>query len=490
MPFYRKRRRYRGKSAYGALRAANKDFRPGSNEHRAMFGASYPAVRAAYTIGDPTGIQQYINRKNFRYYGPGDYRDYLKYIPRALGAAAGAGYGYMKGGLTGAAEFGQTGWNKGGDFSKFVGWGDYGTVTGNQIVEGSGGPPPPIASVNSSDLSGDLYFAHSEFLGNVVVSGTAGQPSVFSYLTYAINPGLASSFPFFSQIANNFELYEPMGVIYQYRATSGEFSSSGVAIGKVIMTTQYDPDSVPFRNSVQMENYDYTSVTKPSVGAVHGVECKSESRSSNMLYVRAGTSSKDKVFTDLGLFQIATEGVPLPAGVTSMIVGELWVTYKFRLSRAQLFNAIGNSTLMDSISYATSGAVTTYKSTNSIGCTISGSPSGGQVLTFPTSQAGNAYYVAVWTNGTVTTTITPSAATGMTVFLPQVSTPTGTTLTNAVTYVTSNVLANTSQVQVGVLLGTGLTTSPNITFTWSSNPTGTVYYNVIQIPYQDTISTS
>ena len=52
----------------------------------------------------------------------------------------------------------------------------------------------------------------------------------------------------------------------------------------------------------------------------------------------APAGQKDKLLTDLGLFQIATEGVPV--GTTAALVGELWVTYQVKLSRATIVRSI------------------------------------------------------------------------------------------------------------------------------------------------------
>jgi hypothetical protein len=76
-----------------------------------------------------------------------------------------------------------------------------------------------------------------------------------------------------------------------------------------------------------MENTDYAQSTKPSVDAVHGVECDPAERPTRVLYTRpigglapAGT---DINFYDLGIFTLATAGIASP-GVT---LGELWVSY-------------------------------------------------------------------------------------------------------------------------------------------------------------------
>lgn len=107
-----------------------------------------------------------------------------------------------------------------------------------------------------------------------------------------------------------------------------------------MMATNYDPDAPDWLNSVQLMNYDYSSSTKPSVGMVHGVETANKQQAVNMMYIRTNNdTTKSRVFTDLGNFYVCTEGVPFTAAGTQ-ILGELWVTYRIKLSRAALYQSM------------------------------------------------------------------------------------------------------------------------------------------------------
>lgn len=247
----------------------------------------------------------------------------------------------------------------------YSGVGDYGSMVENQIIHGSGQQP---ISVNSgSNLSGDVIITHREFLGNVNVTSTGAGSTGFQLASYPINPGLQSSFPWLSQIANNFEMYEFAGLLYEYKPTSGEMGSTGSnVLGKVVMATNYDPDAPVFTSSVQMENYDYAQAAKPSIRMVHGVETAPAQRLTKQLYLRQGEVSKDKVLTDIGLFQVATEGINVgAAGVFN--VGELWCTYRVKFSRAQLFGSLqGGSTLQDRFTSVASAASFVGQNTTAI----------------------------------------------------------------------------------------------------------------------------
>lgn len=273
-------------------------------------------------------------RRVERYRGLGDYssawQGYRGYIPRALGAAAG---GLTTRTLGGAAK----GWGAGAAFSKnILGWGDYGPTVGNQIMGDGGGP----ISVNQAegDLTGDVYLNHREFVMDIQ-SAAAG---AFNVDLFRINPGLPAkkqsallnkgAFPFLRQIAENFTLYEFQGLIFEYVPMSGETGQASNALGTVIMCTNYDPTELAFTSAQEMQNYDYANSGKPSVSLLHGVETKPSQQTVRMNYVSTvDPPVKDPIFTDLGTFQIATVGVP-----TAEKVGELWVTYRIKLSRAKL----------------------------------------------------------------------------------------------------------------------------------------------------------
>lgn len=287
---------------------------------------------------------QKVFRRGVGYRGDGDY-DWSG-LGRKIGHWGLRGLGAIGGGMTGMGV--QQGWDVGAKLSQFGGFGDYGPVTTNQIVSGSGMSDQQQLSVNSNpdNLSGDIVITHTEFVQNVsVISSGAGTTS-FQIQSFSLNPGLSTVFPFLSQLATNFTLFEFAGLMFQYKPTSGEFGSTNSnALGKVIMATNYDPDSSSFTGSQQMENYDYAQASKPSCGLVHGVETKEGQRFSNQLYVRAGLSTKDKVLTDLGLFQVATEGIYTGSAGT-YVIGELWVTYKIKLSRANINdNSLGATIL-------------------------------------------------------------------------------------------------------------------------------------------------
>lgn len=275
----------------------------------------------------------------------------------------------------------------------------------NQLVKQSGIKPLMINTHHGQ--SGDVIITHREFVANVTAPVPAGGTgsSVFDCQTYSINAAFQDTFPWLSQIAQNFTLYEFQSLCFEYRPTSGEFGTTGSnALGKVILATEYDPDAPAFANSVAMENYDYAIVSKPSEHMLHGVECKNTQRYSNMLYTRTGNSTKDKVFTDLGLFQIATEGINVAGIFTpTVIVGELWVTYQVKLSRAQLYSELGLGNVMgfwSNNNFAISATIPQAlvpNTGNTINCTVLVSKTTDKFvqIEFPPEIDNNYFYVEV-----------------------------------------------------------------------------------------------
>lgn len=302
----------------------------GSLESKAFWGPDYKSSDQ---------LQKY-RRKVSRFKGQGDYRSIGRYAVRGLGALAGGAMGYSSGGYGGLTSGLRSGWNAGARASRWMGLGSYNNdVSTNSLMvdnPGSDMNPQQQISVNSNSAEGDVYIDYTEFIQNVTVTAAAAGTSSFTNQVFSINPGLSTVFPWLSQIATNFSLYEFEGLMFQYKPTSGEFGSTNSnSLGKVIMATNYDPDAEPFEGSQAMENYDYAQASKPSCGMVHAVETAATQRYSNLLYVRTANVTKDPVFTDLGKFQVATEGIYTGAAGT-YVIGELWVTYRIKLSRKLL----------------------------------------------------------------------------------------------------------------------------------------------------------
>lgn len=362
-------------------------FPKGSENSIATFGKTW---------GDATPSQR-AYRSGLGYRGEGDYKDVLRWGSRGVGALAGGAMGLMSGGAMGAAQGAVNGFNSGSSFSKFAGWGDY---VSNQIAGGVNSPDQIISVNASDDMTGDIYFSHSEFCGNVSITTSASGVSPFEVVSYPINPGMVATFPFLSQIAQNFTLYDFQGLMFQFRSNSSDSAGANPSLGKVVMCTQYDQQAPAFINAVQMENYDYATSCKPSSTMVHGVETAQKQQFGNLLYVRTGATTRDRTFTDLATFQIATENIQGPLS-TSIIIGELWVSYRVKLSRANLYGSLLGANISQDVLFGTTSAgalsatATTSKLTNQIGCTIANVSATSLSISWPSNISLGTYLVIV-----------------------------------------------------------------------------------------------
>lgn len=181
--------------------------------------------------------------------------------------------------------------------------------------------------------SGSVRIRHREYITDIVSSASAGafQSSEQLY----INPGQAATFPWLATIAAQFEEYIIHGCVFQYVSTCADVSNgSAIALGTVMMCTQYNATAAPFINKQQMEQYQFGTSCKVSKSDRHIIEVSRGQTPAEELYVRTGAlpSGQDQRLYDMGAFQIATQGLQ----GTSQNCGELWVTYDITLLKPKL----------------------------------------------------------------------------------------------------------------------------------------------------------
>lgn len=295
-------------------------------------------------------------------------------IGTALGAPIGAALGY-------AAD-------------KVFGWGDY-TVKKNTLLHGG----PPI-------FDGPKYvrIRHREYLGDI--SSTVS----FTNNSYPINPANQVTFPWLSQIADQFEQYRFNGLIFEFVSTSADaLNSTNTALGNVILATDYDAEDAAYANQQQMLSALFSNSGKPSSNIMHAVECAPDSLVTQWLYVRSSSVSNgpDARLYDLGNFQVATYGSQAAA-----VIGQLWVTYDVVFQKPQMNNVLGLSLKTDhfimtapgtSAYFGTDAATNLGVAGSNLGCTLSAS-----TLTFPPLLSGGEYMLIYTTNGSSATVVSPS----------------------------------------------------------------------------------
>lgn len=189
--------------------------------------------------------------------------------------------------------------------------------------------PEGISPPNMHTRSGDTIIAHREYITDIVTSAT---PGAFNIQSFKINPGLASTFPWLSEIATSYEEYEMLGCIFEFKSTSSDaLNSTNTALGWVLQGTNYNAAQANFSSKLAMLNTQYSNDCKPSESCIHPIECDPHFNPMMSQYIRSGAvpTGEDPKTYDLGNYQIATGGMQ----AASVVVGELWVSYQIALRK-------------------------------------------------------------------------------------------------------------------------------------------------------------
>jgi hypothetical protein len=201
----------------------------------------------------------------------------------------------------------------GSGIGSIFGSGDY-TIAGAQPsynVLTNGAQIPKFSSTHATNI-----VCHREYLGDIM--GTA----TFNNTAYPLNPGMATTFPWLSTIAGNYQEYKFHGIIFEFRPLITDFVTGG-APGVIIMATNYNSDLPVYTTKQIMENSEFAVSVKPTNALIHGVECSPEQTDPIIKYVRNGelVTGQDLKNYDWGSFQFATQSNPIQN------LGELWVSY-------------------------------------------------------------------------------------------------------------------------------------------------------------------
>lgn len=273
------------------------------------------------------------------------------------------------------------------------GFGDY-NIKSNSLMD-----PPQVVNSGSTGI----IVRHREYIGDIT-STTA-----FNLASYPLNPGLAETFPWLSQVADSFEQYKFRGLLFEFKSMSSDAvlsTGANSALGSVVMATQYDPLDSPFANKYQMENYQFANSAKPSLSFIHPIECAKSQTPINQLFVRNGgvPANADIRLYDLGVFNVATVGMQSTTGV----IGELWITYEIELFKPKLIESTDPQELADHYRIGTptnaapfSGAVLQRGST--LNTTIQGN-----TIILPTTLKAGVFLFTFVINGTAAALTRPT----------------------------------------------------------------------------------
>lgn len=239
--------------------------------------------------------------------------------------------GSAVGGLFGVPGIGKM---AGGALSTVLGLGDY-EVKENLFLEGR---LPKMVNIPGQ---GGTVIRFQEYLSDIYTTANIAAPDSFNLQSFIINPANPDCFPWLSQLAGNYEQYFIEGMLFEFRSTSANaLNSTNTALGSVMMATQYDVSDSLFQSKAEMLNYEFSNSTKPSMSAVHMIECAPSQTVLNGLYTLRGgaPAGTDQRLYNLGRFCIATVGFQ----AANVNIGELHVTYQVRLLKPKLYSSLGN----------------------------------------------------------------------------------------------------------------------------------------------------
>ena len=330
------------------------------------------------------------------------YRGFQRALPSGTFERLGRAAGGAMFGASGAAMGGMAGRG----IASLSGFGAY-TIRKNDILQLDEG----MQVASFGDMNHGVVIMHREYIADVTPS------EIFNLKSYPINPGLSQTFPWLSQIAPNFDQYQILGMVFHFKSTASEFGAANLALGTIIMASDYDSADTNYFNKLEMENAQYSTSAKPSVDCIHAIECDPSITFAPIKYVRdsAVPANKDIRLYDHANFQLATIGQPFSTGT----IGELWVTYKIAFFKPQL--TLGRALQTDFYASATATNTSRWGS-NAV--PIAGSSVGTNVvnntLFFPgltsnpvqVSRQGHWYLIDWYCAGGQVTLSTPPAISG------------------------------------------------------------------------------
>jgi len=249
--------------------------------------------------------------------------------PQTTGNKILSSIGGTLGNLVGLKDLGK---DAGSWISKVTGLGEY-KVENNVFAKSSSDVPQ-----FEFQKDGSVIITHREMVTDVVGSVNYG-----TYM-WDIHPLNSNLFPWLHIEALGYEQFEFLGLLACYNSTSGDaIASTNNALGTIVLTTEYDVSRPPFTNKSDMESYMFASAKKPSESFIHPIECSPKMdivkarynqgvfRSQAASTVTTPTSFSSNVAENLqciGRLQLACVGMQ---AVTT--IGELWMTYKVKLSK-------------------------------------------------------------------------------------------------------------------------------------------------------------
>lgn len=169
-----------------------------------------------------------------------------------------------------------------------------------------------------------IIVRHTEYVADIIATNAA-----FAVAKFALNPGLATAFPWLSNVANNYESYRFHDLHYCYKPICPTSTP-----GKVMIAIDYDANDATPGSKVIINSYQGTVSTSVWDTITHKSTKENLQKFTTQRYVRAGNAptGTDLKTYDLGSVLIATSNTP----ASSTTCGEIFVTYTVELFTPQL----------------------------------------------------------------------------------------------------------------------------------------------------------
>lgn len=348
------------------------------------YGQATPDQRAWRAANNYYGVGAYSAGKNFRKFS------------QSVGLAK-AGKRLVRGATSAALGF--------------IGQGAY----GNSLMAGGASTPEVPRVISDADETGAITISRREYISDVFAPGVTGAATIpaFANTQFPLNPGLEASFPWLSQIAQNYEEYQFEQLIFHFRSTITDIGSSTTGqCGTIIMATNYNAAAPEFGDKNAMQAYDGAMSCKTTEAMTHGVECDTRKRAgADSLYVRSAPVplGQDLKTYDHGSFQFALAN--LPVAYAGQAIGELWVSYTVKLAKPKFAVSRGSAIERDIfVSGGGESATSTFGTPalilqgqqNGLGCTLLTTVANELTLTFPPEYAGTVEVILLIEGGAST----------------------------------------------------------------------------------------
>lgn len=222
---------------------------------------------------------------------------------------------------------------------KLFGWGDYtSTPPVNYEVNSNSslGFQTPLASQipMMHTENGVTRIRRREFVDNIYMS------NAFQNRLFPISAATRDTFPWLSQIAQYYEQYKILGLVFGFRSlTANAIAAGSPAMGSITFATSYDVSENIFATKIEASNSLFATSCKPSESMLHPIECDPEQTPNTPLYTGSNINQffvSDYRLNFMGLLQVLTQGAPAGAA-DNYLAGELWVTYDVLLYKPQMF---------------------------------------------------------------------------------------------------------------------------------------------------------